>query len=93
MIRKLALLLESYPELLDKLFELSFVRYAVVTNEFGLRYSGGMKDGIESTTPDDIEQKLEGQAVSILKVAESYERYDGRLVYITIKWEKVIALF
>lgn len=89
----MSLQIKSYQELVDRLFELPFVRYAVVTNEFGLRYSGGMKPGVESTTPNEVEKKLEGQAVSILRVAESYERYDGKLVCITIKWEKVVAVF
>jgi hypothetical protein len=83
----------SYETLVRKLFELPFVRYAVVTDDFGRRYVGGMKPGVESTTPIEIEKRLETQAVLILKMAEGYVPYDGNLLWSSIRWEKVLALF
>jgi hypothetical protein len=84
---------DSYQVLINRLFELSFVRYAVVTDDYGRRYVGGMKPGIESTTPIEIEKRLETQAVLILKMAEGYVPYDGDLLWSSIRWEKVVALF
>ncbi|MDH2900279.1 MAG: hypothetical protein PXY39_04860 [archaeon] len=84
---------ETYQKLVDSLFELPFLRYAVVTDDFGRRYAGGMKPGVESTTPVEIEKRLEAQAVLILKMAEGYVPYDGKVLWSSIRWEKVIALF
>ena len=84
---------EAYQELIDSLFSLPFVRYAVITDNFGRRYAGGMKSGVESTTPVEIEKRLESQAVLILMMAESYVPYDGELFWSSIRWKKVIALF
>ncbi len=84
---------ETYQKLVDSLFELPFLRYAVVTDDFGRRYAGGMKPGVESTTPVEIEKRLEAQAVLILKMAEGYVPYDGEVLWSSIRWEKVIALF
>jgi hypothetical protein len=84
---------DSYQILVNKLFELPFVRYAVVTDDFGRRFVGGMKPGISSTTPIEIEKMLETQAVLILKMAEGYVPYDGSLLWSSIHWEKVVALF
>ena len=84
---------DSYETLVSRLFELPFVRYAVVTDDFGRRYTGGMKPGVESTTPIEIEKRLETQAVLILKMAEGYVPYDGNLLWSSIHWEKVVALF
>ncbi len=83
----------TYQKLVDLLFDLPFLRYAVVTDDFGRRYVGGMKPGVESTTPIEIEKRLEAQAVLILKMAEGYVPYDGELLWSSIRWEKVIALF
>lgn len=85
--------IETYQKLVDSLFELPFLRYAVVTDDFGRRYAGGMKPGVESTTPVEIEKRLEAQAVLILKMAEGYVPYDGEVLWSSIRWEKVIALF
>jgi hypothetical protein len=84
---------ETYQKLIDSLFKFEFLRYAVVTDDFGRRYVGGMKPGVESTTPIEIEKRLEAQAVLILKMAEGYVPYDGQLLWSTIRWEKVIAMF
>ena len=84
---------EIYQKLVNTLFELPFLRYAVVTDDFGRRYAGGMKQGVESTTPVEIEKRLEAQAVLILKMAEGYVPYDGNVLWSSIRWEKVIALF
>jgi hypothetical protein len=84
---------ETYQKLIDALFDLPFLRYAVVTDDFGRRYVGGMKPGVESTTPVEIEKRLESQAVLILKMAEGYVPYDGEVFWSSIRWEKVIALF
>jgi hypothetical protein len=84
---------ETYQKLVASLFGLTFLRYAVVTDDFGRRYVGGMKPGVESTTPIEIEKRLEAQAVLILKMAEGYVPYDGQLLWSSIRWEKVIALF
>ncbi len=84
---------EAYQELINSLFAFPFVRYAVVTDNFGRRYAGGMKPGVESTTPVEIEKRLESQAVLIMMMAESYVPYDGELFWSSIRWKKVIALF
>ena len=84
---------DNYRSLIDDLFELHFVRYAVVTDDYGRRYAGGMKPGVESTTPIEIEKRLEAQAVLILKMAEGYTPYDGALQWSSIRWEKVVAMF
>ncbi len=84
---------DSYQKLVNRLFELPFVRYAVVTDDYGRRYVGGMKPGVQSTTPIEIEKRLETQAVLILKMAEGYIPYDGNLLWSSIRWEKVLALF
>jgi hypothetical protein len=84
---------ETYQRLIDSLFEFPFLRYAVVTDDFGRRYAGGMKPGVQSTTPVEIEKRLEAQAVLILKMAEGYVPYDGEILWSSIRWEKVIALF
>jgi hypothetical protein len=84
---------ESYQELVESLFALPFVRYAVVTDDFGHRYAGGMKPGIQSSTPIELEKRLEAQAVLILKMAEGYVPYVGKLLWSSIRWDKVIALF
>jgi hypothetical protein len=84
---------ESYDRLVDKLFLVPNVRYAVVADDLGNRYFGGMKAGVQSTTPLDIEKRLEVQAVLILKMAQGYEPFDGKLYYCSIRWEKVLAYF
>jgi hypothetical protein len=84
---------EAYQELIASLFRLPFVRYAVVTDDFGHRYAGGMKPGVESSTPSALEKRLEAQAVLILKMADGYVPYVGKLVWTTIRWENVIAMF
>lgn len=84
---------DNYRALIDDLFELHFVRYAVVTDDYGRRYAGGMKPGVESTTPIEIEKRLEAQAVLILKMAEGYTLYDGAVKWSSIRWEKVVAMF
>ncbi len=83
----------TYDELIEKLFQINNVRYAVVTDELGNRYSGGMKKGVKSTTPLDIEKRLEIQAVLILKMAEGYQDFDGELFYCSIHFKKVFAYF
>jgi hypothetical protein len=93
LFRQLTTEKETYQRLIDSLFELPFLRYAVVTDDFGRRYVGGMKPGVESTTPVEIEKRLEAQAVLILKMAEGYVPYDGEVLWSSIRWEKVIALF
>ncbi len=84
---------ESYQELVESLFKLPFVRYAVVTDDFGHRFAGGMKPGIQSLTPIELEKRLEAQAVLILKMAEGYVPDVGKLLWSSIRWEKVTALF
>ncbi|MHB1909102.1 MAG: hypothetical protein ACYCQJ_09585 [Nitrososphaerales archaeon] len=85
--------IERHQELIDTLFKFPFVRYAVITDEWGKRYAGGMKPGVTSTTPVEIEKRLETQAVLILKMAEGYVDYDGKVLFSTIRWEKILAMF
>jgi hypothetical protein len=84
---------QHYRKLIDRLFRVKSIRYAVITDELGIRYFGGMKEGVESTTPLDIEKRLEVQAVLILKMAVGYERFDGKLLYSCIQWQDVSAYF
>ena len=64
-----------------------------MTDGFGRKLAGGMKPGVTSTTSDDIEKRLEIQAALILKMAEGYVPYDGDLLWSSIRWEKILALF
>lgn len=84
---------DPYETLIDDLFKIKNIRYAVVTDDLGNRYRGGMKEGVKSTTPLDIEKRLETQAVLILKMAEGYVPFDGKLYYCSIHWQKVVAYF
>jgi hypothetical protein len=86
-------LTSNYEGLIDRLFEIPMVRYAVVIDELGNRFCGGMKPGVKSTTPLGVEKRLEMQAALILKMAEGYERFDGDLYYCSIHWKKVSAYF
>jgi hypothetical protein len=84
---------KDFEGLIKELFALDFVRYAVVIDDFGERIAGGMNLHVESTTPPDVERRLEVQAILILRMAEAYEQYDGKLLYSSIKWEKLSAYF
>jgi hypothetical protein len=83
----------DYELLIRELFKLDHVRYAVVLDDFGERITGGMNSNVESTTPPDVERRLEVQCILILRMAEAYEQYDGRLLYSSIKWDKLSAYF
>jgi hypothetical protein len=77
----------------DSVFRVPGVRYCVVIDDYGRKVVGGMKPGVESVSPLDVERKLEMQAVIILKMALPYEKYLGSLHHSTIKWDKLDALF
>lgn len=82
-----------YRKLINRLFENPSVRYAVVIDNFGYRCAGGMKPGVSSITPDSIVKRFEMQAVLIMKMVEGYEPYVGKLLWSTVRWENVTALF
>ena len=85
--------MQEYQSLIDALFKLPFVRYAVVSDSFGKRLAGGMKPGVQTYSSRQTETKLEIQAVLILKMAEEFEPQHGRLFYGAVRWQKVVALF
>jgi|GEM_PF-1995314 hypothetical protein len=83
----------NYEKLIRNLFSLEYVRYAVVLDDYGNRIVGGMNENVPSTTPADVERRLEVQCILILRMAESYQQYDGSLLYSSIRWEKLSAYF
>ncbi len=84
---------KGYTRLVNELFELEHIRYAVVLDDFGEKLLGGMKPGVKTSTPTDAEKRLEIQSILILRMAEQYEQFDGKLHYTCIKWDKLSALF
>ncbi len=92
-LKNFDLVKEKYDDLIRSLFEMPHGRYAVVLDDFGNRIAGGMKVGIESTTTEVAERRLEVQAVLILRMAEGYEEFDGKVHYSSIRWDKVLAHF
>ena len=83
----------EFQSLIDTLFELQAVRYAVVSNSVGDRITGGMKQGVQTISSPQMEMKLERQAVLILNMAENFEPENGRLYFVSVRWDKVVALF
>jgi hypothetical protein len=84
---------KEYSELIDSIFLLEPVRYAMILDDFGERIMGGMKPKVTSLTPEEVEKNLELQATLILKMAETFSKHTGKLMNTQINWEKVSALF
>ena len=83
----------EYQSLVDYLFELSAVRYAVVSDSVGGRVAGGMKQGIKPIGSPQAEAKLEIHAVLMLNMAETFEPDNGRLLFVSARWQNVVAVF
>ena len=84
---------QEFRSLIDELYSLPMVRFAVINDSYGERLVGGMKPGVQSISPDESEKRLAMQSVIMLKMAEDFEKYTGELHYSTIRWDKMKAIF
>jgi hypothetical protein len=84
---------DQYSELINAIFRLDGIRYAMILDDFGERIMGGMKPLVASLTPEEVEKNLELQATLILKMAENFAKHTGKLLYTEIHWERVAAMF
>jgi hypothetical protein len=83
----------DYAKLINHLHEIPHVRYASIADDMGQRIAGGMKPGVRSATAPEEETRLSLQSILSLKTAESYQKYTGKLQYLSISWEKMSAIF
>src|SRR5271157_5921458 len=83
---------QEFRSLIDELYSLPMVRFAVINDSYGERLVGGMKPGVQSISPDESEKRLAMQSVIMLKMAEDFEKYTGELHYSTIRWDKMKAI-
>jgi hypothetical protein len=83
----------QYAELLDSLFKIPKVRYAAILDEFGDRLVGGMRPGVTSLSPPNIERKLETQSSLMLRMAEDYSKFAGEFSFISVDWQNMTAVF
>src|SRR5208337_3163785 len=84
---------ELCKELIGEVFQIRGVRYATVVDGYGNRILGGMKPGVETVAPPEIETRREMQSIFVMKMAEDYEKYFDKSMYTIVGWKRLHAVY